>query len=1716
MKADIRGKDYRRQATESLHALLPQGEATPLCRGVFPAQVTDFMTRISNPHAAHVQPTQVPDSNVAPPRLTSEPGAPIQPDIEGTRAHGDRELAAQYGAALRGATGVTARDADQKIWPIPAHSTFGQWWAQLANALRSPDVAQWIHDKGINSHSISLNPASGRIHFTLKRYLDPAQTLHTLGLDDRDWGAISGPVLQAARVIAAGQADATFTLPGATNEHIAPLALVGNFYKEPPHLSGSALTQRADVLSRERRFARLDPVVFSDVVESRSEGALQSQKSVVDDTHAQHQAAASLRYLSAQLKDGTRSNADIADELQQNTIQLGTHSTYRSDHTQAWAEVSLKRFLEDNGWDVPTSREAMDNLAQAITTPPPNTPTHGNLGGALSWPQPLDQRNQRLLSSGLYAGSFGDIDVRPFNNVLEYLLDNRPLTPSALSQPRRLLDELLNTPRGKALGEAIQASFEARSIKGSATDWLLAALNVERVSLTDPFGAARPDTPLSIEGYTLFCAENAGKSASTIISEMEDHLVTTGRASSPATACVLTHLLLASRAPALLVKDIPDQVAVGTHSWVSFATAVARIEAKSPGATAAMGYARVMLEGSIAPVTDDERRIEYAAQHEAIKDWAVGNGLHYPTTDAAMALVRQRFSAQVNELREAAQTQIGEMPTTKALALAQLKLALPAMDPNLFEEKCITSQPASRHFPGPYSLLDLFIDGRALLGAPDSSDDWGRAGRAAANAVTLGNVTLPTDGAPGAWVASSHAININAALATLKDLPRPQDAFDEAFGAYASRVKKTTTAQLKHLIAKLPLEDRQNLEFGKISVRKEIEYSRDDRRVAEGVLLVETQRNGKAMTYAVDRLKGTVTQRPGQTYKAYPPAGGWYPSPGKRYDAVKPAGEYSSALLDERKGAHTVPDSFASDRTRYMADALIEDINLPAVHRSARGVTTFDTEVPTYKVVEDVALNLIPFRSAIKHFIDGNAKDGIVDLAFDIFGFAVGLGAAAKGAKGAFAGASAISRLGQTFKIVGRAAVGSLNPLSGVDDLARGVANGVRSLAGASYKGLKHLRGSYRSVNLLELAKKPDIAQGTFRASHRAQSTPALATFDEATQQWYAVNPRTQQAYGKPLENFVVDSPNSNDASSLHALGGDDLVKIADRQQGLAANGTFKVGQHTVEGHAVLFQGHWHQYDAVKKYPFGPPLKDFTPKRLAASGETRTLDANLRGYEARHIAPHALSTKGLQGNVYVGRSKKEYVKVDGTLYESRLKDGQRIIRHPNGTGPDIAIRDLGVSGWEPTSRSARLLGGAHDTPTPWKFGDSTYVVPMDDIDVVEHAATPFRLNHKGAEHSVIFDSSAGAWKLTPLATGIDDTPAKYFWRSAKGKWQRGTLDEFSKAKKADAHQYTFIDVSPPSVLKLPNEVKPLPKALHYFWAGQEIPSHLADNIARNATQAPGYTSILHVDADSPAVFQRIKNTLESKVPGVKIVNLHEDEVFKQLRRGEMYDYFRQGQGKNLAAASDVARYPIMNKHGGVYLDTDDVIQKNIGTDALLAGADDVLLGAPVVHSLTDYTPFYNTSNFATRPGNPVIEAMITQMKQRFKANKAYFAANRPTATKSANGRVHYTPEFSAYERKIFETAGPNLFNDILKSKRPDLYDLGLDGLAKESKLVDGSLVSSGPIVDIENDVLGVYASKGLAPPDHLREQIQKIKHHYYPLRYRFNIRIGADHSWINT
>jgi hypothetical protein len=1611
---------------------------------------------------------------------------PLEP-LGTPRAEGDRELAMAYRGALLG-SGQGMKN--NRLGDIPNNSTFGQWWAQLRSAFQTPDVREWLAKNGVNRSSITIDPQAGTISFTRLRNLDPKQVKHTVGQDDSHWAAISGPIFHSAKVIDAGT---SFAPPSQDVGEPVPWWIVGRFYQEPQGLTQSGKRLRAQAIEREQGFKTPD----AGWTLLRSEDALLEQKAFVGDIHNLHIAASALRQLASAVANGIAYPGQIRDELKK-TIELSADGSFQAQGKSPPNQVSLLQFVQEHGWHIPTNHEELANLADALSTPPPKRAPNGNLGGALAWPMPLDQASQEQLKADLRARKFGDVSLGAFDTVLEYLLHNTPISAEDQRNPRALIERLIDSPRGKGLAQAIQATFEARGVKGPPSDWLLAALHLERDS--------RQENGVTLAGYRLVSPDTMGKPASTVVAQLIAHLASQGGALTPAKAALVAHVSLSRLAPQFLVKDIPDEMVVGSHGWVSFTTAVARIEALSPGATATMSFAEVITKGSIAPINDAERYIEYTAQNSAIKEWAVANGMDYPLTEDAVAQVRKAFNAQILEMREASQTKLDELPTTKRFALDQLKKALPDMDPALFEEKCITSVRPNKHFPGPYSILDLFINGRFLrMDGTIPAETVGGPLSVGGTGVT-GFLFDPPE-APEAWSSSSNQFNIDAVLATIRELPRPQFAFDQAIANHFGAVKKITSAHLKHLISTLPKEDQLNLQFGKITPRKEINYHRDDERVAEGVVLFQTERDGNVMTYELNRLKGTITPLPDKTYDEYRPTNGFYPSPGKRFDVIKPKGDYPAGIIDEVKGAEKTGNPFDSNRTRYIVDTMIEDMNLPGVQRYAKGVTTFDTEKPLYKTIRDVLLNMIPFWSATENFIKGKLTEGFVDLAFDIFGFMVGLGSAAQGAKGLAAGASALAKAGQTLKIVGRAAVGALNPVSGVDDLLKGLAKGVHHGAGLAYKGVKQLKGSYRSINLLELAKKPDIAEGTFRAVNKTQGAQALGKFDEASQKWYPFDPITKQAYGKPLENFVVSAPQ---AGALQAIGSADVATTASRQHGLAASGTFKVGGETVQGDVIMFQGNWHQYDAVNKRAFGPPLKDFTPGRVAANGEVRLADPDLVGYEAKYIAPGELSTKGLQGNVYVGRSQKEYVKVDATLYESQVKDGQRVVRHPTGLGPDIPVSDLGA-GWAPTSRSAGLLGGAGGpvvVHTPWRLGDTTFVVPMDDIKVVNSAPRPFKISYKGRDHDVAFNSFAGVWKETNIVPGTD---ARYFWRSSKGKWQRGTFTDFKNAKKIDAHHYNFIDVS--AIPKMPINTKPVPKDLHYFWGGQDMPGHLIDNISKNAAQTPGYKSIVHVDADSPEVFELIKTKLESK--GITVMNFKEDELFKQLKRGEMYDFFRQGHAKNLAVSADIARYPIMYKYGGIYLDADDVIRKKVD-DSLTAAPNDLLLGPPLVHKSSNYKPFYNNSNFATRANNPVINDIITEMNKRFTDNKAYFSANRPKATRGPDGKLQFTPEFEAYAQKIFETTGPTLLNDTLKKVRPDMYDLGLEGFSKDSTVRNGKVEATGPLVNNEQRARQLYASKGIEPPELLKNQIEWLQKHHYPLRYKFEIAPGSEHSWAST
>lgn len=179
------------------------------------------------------------------PALTIIPPKPLAPHeplpiTEQSRANADYDLAMEYQGVLQ--KGNWQRD--DKISDIPPGSAFYKWWMQLLGTFQSPDVRQWIEDQGIDRSSIKLNLVSGQITFALKRALDPKQTLHTLGQDDPQWAAISGPVFAAANVIA-GHADTAFTPP--TGQFIEPVAwqVIGRFYQERLDLPADKMRQRA-------------------------------------------------------------------------------------------------------------------------------------------------------------------------------------------------------------------------------------------------------------------------------------------------------------------------------------------------------------------------------------------------------------------------------------------------------------------------------------------------------------------------------------------------------------------------------------------------------------------------------------------------------------------------------------------------------------------------------------------------------------------------------------------------------------------------------------------------------------------------------------------------------------------------------------------------------------------------------------------------------------------------------------------------------------------------------------------------------------------------------------------------------------------------------------------------------------------------------------------------------------------------------------------------------------------------------------------------------------------------------------------------------------------------------------------------------------------------------------------------------------------------------
>ena len=850
------------------------------------------------------------------------------------------------------------------------------------------------------------------------------------------------------------------------------------------------------------------------------------------------------RYLAQKLNEFTETlsenptERDVSAILKKTPMNIAPDSAHYQSYIRApGLSVSLEAFLIENGLPLPKTRDDLVTLAQTAKARAQQHPL-GNFAGGLSWPIPLDSDQQQTLRREAVEHAHSDPELPqeiPKRGALEHLGRNLHLCDQVLADPVKVLETLISSKDGQALGQAMQTKMDGIATDSSANDYALAAIQL----MLDPESLTSPQRN-HVAGFDLAHKKHWGKKLSTIVSGLRQHLIDTGR-ESPALAGAAAHLLLSRAAPHLLVKNIPDSVVYGSNAWANLCIAAAAIEANTPGRVATMSYAEVML------TADTAGTAPASAQAATILDWAVANDI-LPAKDDALYQpadldkAQTLFKAQLDKLMEASSLIGGSFPRRKQMALdLLLKTFGPGMD---FERKIF-----SKDNENPRSLLEIVMEELVM---------------------------------DGNWKLTEHVtgVDLDAIIAFTKGASfNIKRAFEDAFSTALKNFKTVKKTAILNALSNLPPEDRENLTQGKLNYFQEKSYrisltpfAGDTLFHTSPVILVTAQHKGKKTTYEFDTAKGVVrslgnrkTPRAPVTFsdemiKEEP----FYPDKKKAKDVdgwqslfslvpgnPVPVGRMDLGDLKESELDRAQPSSapqpymLLNPRSHHIADSVIKALELdnPAIKKAAADTTTFESNQETKEAVIEFFLNLIPFRSAIVNFMEGNYAEGITDLAVDVFGFVTaGAGMAAKIGKVVGTAGTAASKALKVAKIMLPPLLKELNPLNGVGDLLKGagkiVYEGAEAIAGTvgALKGTTNRQALVRAASRYEAA-----ATGTFKVG--GNSVEGIAV--KRNGRWYAYDAHKQDAFGAPqdfdpVHTLMPPSPKADFSPQGHVSTGPD------------------------------------------------------------------------------------------------------------------------------------------------------------------------------------------------------------------------------------------------------------------------------------------------------------------------------------------------------------------------------------------------------------------------------------------------------------------------------------------------------------------------------------------------------------------------------------------------
>lgn len=933
--------------------------------------------------------------------------------------------------------------------PVPRGSLIDEPVDLYKQTLNDPKVLAWLESKAlaldsliIREHSISGNVTGSDVSST-----------ETFTVSDASgWWQVSAQVLAARQVLDPGD----FGLPYVDDRKLIPCNVIIDFYGVVPPTSDEEVDALANRLKREG-WPEITP---GEKVELDNE--CHTVKALIREAKVRTQLINTLENV---VKDSENAqNFPLSFDLQQK--------------------------LSFSGFGNPKNTGEVCNIIRWLQTSLPKATPLGDYGAELLWdsqsPVRLTAAERATvikLANEVSNGASSIIDELGADLLLNTSDEYRR------SNADELLNDMFEKDQFVALGHQLLQALDWYGACQTASPenyetLLLAAIKLE----VDPDFSAKSGI---IAGYDVYQPKNLGRDLTVVRTEIEQHLIEHKGVSAQA-APLIAHLFLADVAPEFLAQDLSEGIQVGTGAWMALSLGGAIAEVLDPGCSRIMTTDQLMTLALLEPTTPEQELLFKNLAADISILWAVMNGVIQRHEDSSYSsedykTAAQMFATQRDDLSNALEGFKRELHTRRELAAKELRIAFPITLKRLTESEARMQPPTERK---QLPMEEIIIGPRQI----EEFDT-----RYKGKTKLIVEAYMDKEGSPRSWEMCDVQMPDQQFDDGWSKLPDLDKIFSASVDSFFDARKQSFVTATKSLIATLPLEDRQSLEFGEVrffTLREETGMPKEDETPSnrakfqgrQGTLLRCEVRDGEenkvsyfevfpgrmSIIKRTDlphelpldgvkkieqvRLKGTVnvdvqrgTELPFD-FAAY--AKGSEPIAGAKSQKLiieKLGGSLPARA--EQEGRASVPNSYFSERTSDIVDRIVNDNLLQGerdfLFEKAKGTTSEEDNRAYREKVTNFLLQLIPFVGCTQDLRSGD-RMRFINGAFGCFTDLVSILNTVAGGVGKLSNALKSvapirAKAFEVLRLAGQTTVSLVNPLDGVSGVAAG---GARTLGG--------------------------------------------------------------------------------------------------------------------------------------------------------------------------------------------------------------------------------------------------------------------------------------------------------------------------------------------------------------------------------------------------------------------------------------------------------------------------------------------------------------------------------------------------------------------------------------------------------------------------------------------------------------------------------------------